>query len=57
MRNIFDLFRIGIGPSRSHPVRPMRAANRFLLDLGFHGLIEQSAQVQAHYVWLDSADP
>ncbi|MGB3392743.1 MAG: serine dehydratase beta chain, partial [Stenotrophomonas sp.] len=34
----FDLFKIGIGPSSSHTVGPMRAAERFihrwLLDAG-----------------------
>ncbi len=35
--SIFDLFKIGIGPSSSHTVGPMRAARRFterLLELG-----------------------
>ncbi|MDZ4115327.1 MAG: serine dehydratase beta chain, partial [Xanthomonadaceae bacterium] len=27
--SIFDLFKIGIGPSSSHTVGPMRAAARF----------------------------
>ena len=30
----FDLFSIGVGPSSSHTVGPMRAANIFLADLG-----------------------
>ena len=30
----FDLFKIGIGPSSSHTVGPMRAARRFLVELG-----------------------
>lgn len=30
MISIFDLFSIGVGPSSSHTVGPMRAANRFL---------------------------
>ncbi len=29
----FDLFKIGIGPSSSHTVGPMRAARRFLMEL------------------------
>jgi L-serine dehydratase len=29
----FDLFKIGIGPSSSHTVGPMRAARRFLVEL------------------------
>lgn len=31
--SIFDLFTIGVGPSSSHTVGPMRAANRFLHQL------------------------
>ena len=31
--SIFDLFSIGIGPSSSHTVGPMKAANTFALDL------------------------
>jgi len=31
--SVFDLFRIGIGPSSSHTVGPMRAARRFLESL------------------------
>jgi L-serine dehydratase len=30
---VFDLFKIGIGPSSSHTVGPMRAARRFLKEL------------------------
>ena len=29
----FDLFKIGIGPSSSHTVGPMRAAERFLREV------------------------
>jgi L-serine dehydratase len=31
--SVFDLFKIGIGPSSSHTVGPMVAARRFLLDM------------------------
>ena len=31
--SLFDMFKIGIGPSSSHTVGPMRAARRFLLEL------------------------
>lgn len=34
MISVFELFKIGIGPSSSHTVGPMVAANRFLADLG-----------------------
>ena len=32
--SIFDLFRIGIGPSSSHAVGPMRAAKKFIESIG-----------------------
>ena len=31
--SVFDLFRIGVGPSSSHTVGPMRAAREFALSL------------------------
>ena len=31
--SLFDMFKIGIGPSSSHTVGPMRAARRFLFEL------------------------
>lgn len=40
-----DMFKIGIGPSSSHTVGPMRAARRFLLELP-DGLLAQAARVQ-----------
>ena len=33
MHSIFELFKIGIGPSSSHTVGPMIAANRFADEL------------------------
>ena len=30
--SVFDLFSIGVGPSSSHTVGPMRAAERFLRE-------------------------
>ncbi len=41
--SIFDLFKIGIGPSSSHTVGPMVAANTFLKglqELGCLGAVE-----------------
>src|SRR5579859_7541006 len=43
--SVFDIFKIGVGPSSSHTVGPMRAARQFLLDLEQQGLFERSAQV------------
>ena len=42
----FDLFKIGIGPSSSHTVGPMRAAHRFLLDLETRGLLARTARIE-----------
>jgi len=44
--SIFDLFKIGIGPSSSHTVGPMRAAGIFLarLDSGDH--VDQVAKIK-----------
>ncbi|MHB1738770.1 MAG: L-serine ammonia-lyase [Actinomycetes bacterium] len=39
--SVFDLFSIGIGPSSSHTVGPMRAARRFALALEADGVLEQ----------------
>ena len=33
VHSIFDLFKIGIGPSSSHTVGPMVAGNRFVASL------------------------
>lgn len=43
--SIFDLFKIGIGPSSSHTVGPMRAARRFAEDLRDAGCLSQTARV------------
>ncbi|MGB0847834.1 MAG: serine dehydratase beta chain, partial [Thiolinea sp.] len=44
--SVFDIFKIGIGPSSSHTVGPMRAANRFIARLRRNGLFEQVVRVQ-----------
>ncbi len=36
--SVFDLFSLGVGPSSSHTVGPMRAARRFATSLGDRGL-------------------
>ena len=41
----FDLFKIGLGPSSSHTVGPMRAARRFVHDLAADGKLDQIAHV------------
>ncbi len=44
--SVFDLFKIGIGPSSSHTVGPMRAARLFALRLAHEGLLEGTARVR-----------
>ncbi|MDI3419169.1 L-serine ammonia-lyase [Streptomyces luteolus] len=43
----FDLYSVGIGPSSSHTVGPMRAARRFVGLLDDDGRLAQVARVQA----------
>ncbi|KMS82165.1 MULTISPECIES: L-serine ammonia-lyase [Streptomyces] len=44
--SVFDLFSIGIGPSSSHTVGPMRAARMFARRLRNEGLLERAAAVR-----------
>ena len=41
----FDLFKIGLGPSSSHTVGPMRAAFRFAQQLQAGGQLERTARI------------
>jgi L-serine dehydratase len=43
--SVFDIFKIGIGPSSSHTVGPMNAARAFALDLEERGLLARTAKV------------
>ena len=43
--SLFELFKIGIGPSSSHTVGPMRAALRFTCELAAASLLEKTAKV------------
>ena len=44
--SVLDLFTVGIGPSSSHCVGPMRAARTFVESLQSAGLIEQTWQLR-----------
>jgi L-serine dehydratase len=44
--SLFDLFKIGIGPSSSHTVGPMRAAYRFAERLSHRELLERVGRVR-----------
>ncbi|MFO1274385.1 MAG: L-serine ammonia-lyase [Rubrivivax sp.] len=45
--SVFDLFKIGIGPSSSHTVGPMRAARLFAQRLAHDGQLERTVRVTA----------
>ncbi len=45
--SVFELFKIGIGPSSSHTVGPMRAALTFVQGLESEGLLERTARLHA----------
>jgi L-serine dehydratase len=44
--SVFDLFSIGIGPSSSHTVGPMRAARMFAAGLARDGLLDRVTRVR-----------
>lgn len=44
--SLFDLFSIGIGPSSSHTVGPMKAACQFVTHLSEQGLLEQVGEIK-----------
>ena len=44
--SVFELFTIGIGPSSSHTVGPMRAANRFMASIAELELTDSLAGIQ-----------
>lgn len=46
--SVFDLFKIGVGPSSSHTVGPMRAAFDFVGELEAHKLLNEVARVEVH---------
>jgi hypothetical protein len=45
--SVFDLFKIGIGPSSSHTVGPMRAARQFVARLEKDGLLATTSRVRS----------
>src|SRR5579872_7220011 len=44
--SVFDLFSVGIGPSSSHTVGPMRAARQFVEGLDEAGALDRVARLQ-----------
>ena len=46
MLSVLDIFRIGIGPSSSHTVGPMRIGKRFVSRLTKDGILESTKQIK-----------
>jgi L-serine dehydratase len=46
--SIFDIFKIGIGPSSSHTVGPMKAARAFVDDLSDKATTIASIDISLH---------
>lgn len=44
--SLFEIFKIGIGPSSSHTVGPMMAAGEFVSELGGKGLVLDTTRVE-----------
>ena len=44
--SVFDLFKIGVGPSSSHTVGPMTAASNFAYKLEEKGVVDQVERIQ-----------
>ncbi len=47
MISVFDMFKIGIGPSSSHTVGPMKAGNIFIKDLEKHGHLAATDELRS----------
>ena len=45
--SVLDIFKVGIGPSSSHTVGPMRAARTFAAGLQADGLLESTVSIRA----------
>src|SRR5438309_4206813 len=43
--SVFDIFKVGIGPSSSHTMGPMRAAREFVLGLKRDGLLGATQEI------------
>ncbi|GAB4525635.1 MAG: L-serine ammonia-lyase [Amphiplicatus sp.] len=46
MLSVVDIFKIGLGPSSSHTVGPMRIATRFLAEAKEAGVLDKAARVR-----------
>lgn len=46
MISVFDIFKVGVGPSSSHTVGPMKAGKQFIDDLCTQGKLEQIEHIR-----------
>ena len=46
MISVFEIFKIGIGPSSSHTVGPMKAAKEFIEKLSKNGALKQTTHIE-----------
>ncbi len=53
--SLFDLYKIGVGPSSSHTMGPMRAAHRFVSELQASGLLRNHRTRPRRSLWLPRA--
>jgi len=44
--SVFDIYKVGVGPSSSHTFGPMVAAQRFLKELAAEDLFDKTAKAQ-----------
>jgi L-serine dehydratase len=44
--SVFDMLKIGVGPSSSHTLGPWRAAERFLEELKSESILDQIKRVK-----------
>ena len=44
--SVFDMLKIGVGPSSSHTLGPWRAAERFLVELTERKILEKTIRVK-----------
>jgi len=44
--SVFDMLKIGVGPSSSHTLGPWRAAERFLKELQDENILEKITRVK-----------
>src|SRR5580658_6469971 len=43
--SVFDIFKVGVGPSSSHTMGPMRAARQFVANLKRDGLLDNISEI------------